>query len=74
MPYPRDAEVMLTRNKTTYGETAVIKCREGYKSSGVGSPTVSCLEDGRWEKWSDCVPIGGSTDWQYTYTCSFLKT
>lgn len=48
----------LTNNKTTYGETAVIKCREGYIPTGAGSPTVSCLADGRWENWPDCAPVG----------------
>jgi hypothetical protein len=51
-----NAEATLSENKTTYGETAVVSCYDGYQPGG--SYLVSCLANGTWETWPECTSVG----------------
>jgi hypothetical protein len=56
IPNPGNAQATLTENKTTYGETAVVSCYDGYQPGG--SYLVSCLANGTWETWPECTSVG----------------
>ncbi|XP_053376387.1 uncharacterized protein LOC123533517 isoform X2 [Mercenaria mercenaria] len=51
-PKPDNASVSLPEGKTTYGNSAIISCLEGYNP--LGSTPVSCLANGSWEVWPKC--------------------
>ncbi|XP_060591771.1 sushi, von Willebrand factor type A, EGF and pentraxin domain-containing protein 1-like [Ruditapes philippinarum] len=55
IPNPVNAQATLTENKTTYGETAVVSCYDGYQPGG--SYLVSCLANGTWETWPECTKV-----------------
>ncbi|XP_060602666.1 scavenger receptor cysteine-rich type 1 protein M130-like, partial [Ruditapes philippinarum] len=50
-----NAEATLSENKTTYGETAVVSCYDGYQPGG--SYLVSCLANGTWKTWPECTSV-----------------
>ncbi|XP_053387660.1 deleted in malignant brain tumors 1 protein-like [Mercenaria mercenaria] len=62
------ADMSLSDNKTTYGETVLVTCWTGYTLSG--SSTVKCLSNGSWEMMPTCTiedcgdptPVKGSVD------------